>query len=326
MSDVGKILDGMSAPQRRNFVPLLSFMTTSELLATGISPSRIRTLVRRGDLVPVGRGVYGSAQQMDWLGPVPNSELLTRSVVALVTAAPGSVLSHHTAAQLYGLDLLARPPARVAITRPAAAASRRGKQGVLVHAATLPRSHVTTFLSLPVTTVARTVVDLARMSTFREGVVVADSAMRAKTSKEALRAVLADCGGWRGIRRAAQVVDFADGLSESPLESIARIVFRDVGLPPPELQVEVFKDGKFVGRVDFLWKRFRTIAEVDGAMKYEDPSRAIAQLRRDARLRAAGYEVVHFTWKEITEQPGQVAASIRTAFRWGVRRAPGPAA
>lgn len=46
-----------------------------------------------------------------------------------------------------------------------------------------------------------------------------------------------------------------------------------------------------------------------------DPSRAMAQLHRDARLRQAGFEVVHFTWSEIIREPDQVAASIRAAFR-----------
>jgi very-short-patch-repair endonuclease len=70
-----------------------------------------------------------------------------------------------------------------------------------------------------------------------------------------------------------------------------------------------------VGRVDFLWRKFRTVAEVDGLMKYADPARAILQLERDKRLRDAGYEVVHLSWQEITENPAYVAAAIRSAFR-----------
>jgi len=46
-----------------------------------------------------------------------------------------------------------------------------------------------------------------------------------------------------------------------------------------------------------------------------DPSRAMAQLHRDARLRQAGLEVAHITWSEIIRGPNQVAASIRAAFR-----------
>jgi very-short-patch-repair endonuclease len=74
-----------------------------------------------------------------------------------------------------------------------------------------------------------------------------------------------------------------------------------------------------IGRADFLWRACRTIAEADGALKYADPSRAMAQLTRDAQLREAGFEVVHFTWPEITRSPAQVAASIRAAFRRGLR-------
>ena len=57
--------------------------------------------------------------------------------------------------------------------------------------------------------------------------------------------------------------------------------------------------------MDFLWRHYRTIGEADGAVKYQNPARARAQLGRDARLRAAGYEVVHFTWPEITRAPGR---------------------
>jgi very-short-patch-repair endonuclease len=54
-------------------------------------------------------------------------------------------------------------------------------------------------------------------------------------------------------------------------------------------------------------------------MKYDDRSRAIYQLRRDARLREAGFEVVHFDWQEIAAAPGRVSGSIRAAFERGLR-------
>ncbi|HKA96868.1 MAG TPA: DUF559 domain-containing protein, partial [Streptosporangiaceae bacterium] len=77
---------------------------------------------------------------------------------------------------------------------------------------------------------------------------------------------------------------------------------------------------EIIGRADFLWRAYRTVGEADGAVKYADPARAMAQLERDARLRAAGFEVVHFTWWEITRAPDQVVASIKTAFRRGAAR------
>ena len=111
------------------------------------------------------------------------------------------------------------------------------------------------------------------------------------------------------------MVAFSDARSESVLESISRVAFHDQGLPPPVLQAWVGNPAEVIGRADFLWREHRTIGEADGAIKYADPSRAMAQLQRDARLRQAGFEVVHFTSDEIIREPGQVAASIRAAFR-----------
>ena len=74
-------------------------------------------------------------------------------------------------------------------------------------------------------------------------------------------------------------------------------------------------DGEVIGRADFLWRRYNTIGEADGAMESETPARARTQLERDARLRTAGYEVVHFTWPQITRAPAQVIDEIQLAFR-----------
>jgi hypothetical protein len=179
---------------------------------------------------------------------------------------PGATISHHTAAQLDGLDLLATP-AGVAITRPPGQGSRSGKAGVRVHIGRLPAGHVGSRIAIPLTTVARTVVDLARTESLAGGVVVADRALRKRlTSRPELRRVLAELGRSPGVVQAAGVIAFADGLAESALESMARVAFRDTGLPPPELQVDL-GESEFTARVDFYWPKFRTVAEVDGAMK-----------------------------------------------------------
>ena len=237
---------------------------------------------------------------------------------AALAAMPGAVLSHESAAQLYGIDLLESRGAHVTVTcRPEH--GRRGRAGIKVRTTVLPADHIGSApLGLPMTTPARTVVDLARQLEFRAGVVAADSALHRKlTNKAELESVLAACSRRRGIQRAIAVVEFADRHAESPLESIARVAFRDCGLPPPQLQVWLGGTMEPVGRVDFYWRQYRTIAEVDGAVKYEDPARAKAQLRRDKFLREEGFEVVHFDWREITQTPEAVAAAIRAAFRRG---------
>jgi hypothetical protein len=293
-------------------------MTSAELMAVGLSAAQIRRLVRQGVLLHVGYGAYARAAVAGQVASdrVGEQTLLLASVLAV--AGPGAVGSHHSAAAIHGLDLLGRhSPEVVAVTR-APGVSRTGRPSVRLHVAALPCGHVTVRSGVRITSVARTVVDLARTSSFPAGVVVADSALRGKqVSKDELRAVVADCVRWPGIRQANLVVEFSDGLSESALESISRVAFRDHGIPAPELQVPVGGDNGVVGRADFLWRRYGTIGEADGAIKYANTSRAISQLRRDAALRAAGFQVVHFTWPEIVKTPGQVAASIREAFRRG---------
>lgn len=277
-------------------------------------------MVQRGVLVAVGHGAYVRSAVADQVVSEPGGEQALRLASVLAVAGPGDVGSHHTAAVIHGLDLVGQWPPYVAVTRPPGG-SKKSRSGVNAHIAALPPDHVTTRGGIRLTSVARTVVDLARTSSFQSGVVVADSALRMKrVSKAELQSVITECVRWPGICQAKLVVEFADGRSESALESVSRVAFRDQGLPPPELQVWVGGDDDgVIGRADFLWRRCRTIGEADGAVKYKDTARAISQLRRDALLRAAGFEVVHFTWAEIARTPGQVAASLREAFCRGGR-------
>jgi very-short-patch-repair endonuclease/predicted transcriptional regulator of viral defense system len=311
------ILSPMRADSVSGEVNLVRIVTTDQLLLRGLTAERIKTLVRRGALIRLARGCYVAAKAAEPFLRRPEGRHVLAAGAALAGSGPDLVASHVTAARIHGLDLLRRPEDVVTLTRARDSGSRRSAQGARLTSAGLPAGHVTLRYGLRVTTPARTVVDLARALPFRAGVVTADSALRAKqTSKKELRAVVAECRSWPGIARAREVVEFADRLSESALESIARVVIRDLGLPPPTLQAQVGGEEP-IGRADFLWEQFNTIGEADGALKYADPDRARQQLRRDARLREAGFEVVHFGWREITERPERVGASILAAFERG---------
>jgi hypothetical protein len=294
---------------------LAGIVTTGQLRAAGKSVRQIRGMLDRGELVRLSTGIYATADLAELVPRLDIGALLLSAGAAAAALGPSAVVSHETAALLHGLSLLGPPPEVLTITRPPGVGSRSARAGVRLHCAALPAEHVGGRLAVPVTTVPRTVIDLARMLDIRAGLVVADSALRQKlTSKKELAAVIAACPRWRGVRTATQVAEFADGRAESPLESLARLAFHDCGLPPPELQVVVTAAGEFIARVDFMWKQFRTVAEADGAAKYEDKSRASYEFRRDAKLRDAGLEVVHFTWKDITSDADAVAGSIRRAF------------
>jgi hypothetical protein len=211
-----------------------------------------------------------------------------------------------------------------------------------VHIANLPREQVTSRHGIRVTTVARTVIDLARTLPFVDGVVVADAALYAsKTARPELGAVLAKCARWPGVRRAEHVTAFSDHRAGSALASVARVAFHEHGLPVPGLQAWVGDDEKGIGRADFFWPEHRTIAVADGAPwparpeRRESPPGADDQRgggdgqlsRNDPRLSGAGFEVVYFTWHEIMTKPWQVVASLRAAFArggTGDQRRPGP--
>jgi hypothetical protein len=292
--------------------------TTVELLAAGFTNARIEVLLKRGVLTRVCRGVYArSGQVAELMGKNERAERLLSVAAAVAVAGPQAVASHEDAAIVHGLALLDRLRAGiVAVSRPPQApGSRTGRPGVSVHEVTLPSHHVVVRDRIPVTSVARTVIDLARTLPFKSGVVVADSALHGfLTGQPELVNMIRDCSRWPGIEKARRVVDFSNPLAESPFESIARVAFRDGGLPPPMLQVYITEFARAIARVDFLWDQHSTIAEADGAVKYADPERARQQLRRDADLRRAGYEVVHFTWHDLVSAPEQVVLSIRVAF------------
>jgi hypothetical protein len=203
---------------------------------------------------------------------------------AVAVIGPDAVASHQDAALLHGLGQLHSPRADlIAVSR------RRGHDRLLtgtpavrVRVTQLPATQVTVRGAVPVTSVARTVIDV--------------------------------CRHWPGVDQARRVVGFSTDLAESPFESIARVAFDERRLPPPELQVWVGGADGPIGRVDFLWRQHATIAEADGALKYADPDRARQQLHRDADLRDAGFEVVHFSWRELTVSPDQVTSWIMAAF------------
>jgi hypothetical protein len=239
-----------------------------------------------------------------------------RVAAALLPARALACASHESAAILHGLDLLERPQeSLVTLTRPPhVRGSRAGGSDLKVHAATLFPGHVTKQYGLPVTSAARTVIDLARALPFQHGVVVADSALHArKTTHSELDGVLAACSAWPGGERARHVVAFSDHRAESVLESCARVTFDERGLPPPELQVDI-GDDQIIGRVDFYWGRYLTIAEADGVIKYADAGRAVKQLERDQLLREAGFKVVHFSWRQLFRETDRLITRIREAF------------
>jgi predicted transcriptional regulator of viral defense system len=208
-----------------------------QIVATGQSRQQVRRLVGEGRLARVRWGVYASANTVA-NGPDQERQYAVRLAAAIAASDTYAVGSHRSAAVIHGLDLIGRKAHRqLTLTRsPDDAGSRSRRGDVHMYSAALPPRDVTTTYGLVLTSVARTVVDLARTCSFAEGVVVGDSALRMrKTTPGEMRSVLADCGRWPGVKRAREVLAFCDARAESALESIGRVVFRGYGLPAPSL-------------------------------------------------------------------------------------------
>jgi hypothetical protein len=303
--------------------------TARQWASAGISARRLRTMVARGELVRQRHGTYATASAVAAAGedPARRHALAIRAALASISAT-SAVASHESAALVHDLPLLNAPAGVVSLTRPPGSHQGRSAPDIRWHNATLPPGHMTTRHGVAVTTPARTVVDLARTLSYMDGVVAADAAIRMlRAGKSELTRVVAACSGWPGADQASRVVDFSSGLSGSPLESCARVIFEAFGLPPPELQAKIFGGVRADGangiiveelheyRVDFLWREYRTVAEADGLMKYSSGEAAIRERKRDRLIREAGYKVVHITWAELLGRPERIISRITEAFR-----------
>jgi hypothetical protein len=284
-------------------LPLLLFRPA--LIAGGFADSELQRGRRAGELAVVRRGAYVSADDQRLADPVQRHTLSVAAEIRRV--APGAVVSHVSAAVLYGLPVWRVPLERVHVTRARPTGARAGRS-VVVHSAPLAPEEIVRVGDVWVTSPARTAVDLARTSPFESAVVTIDAALRrGLVTAESLAAALQRATGWRGVPAARRAVAFANGGSESVGESRSRVALLHAGLPAPTLQWEVWHGGKLVGRVDFAWPDRRTVAEFDGKIKYgrllrpgQEPGDAVFEEKvREDNLRASGLHVVRWTWPDL---------------------------
>lgn len=265
----------------------------------------------------IRQGIYVESELLAAAAPAYRHALEVAAVM-LALRAGDAAGSHESAARVHGLTLLRKPPPVITMTCPPARASRAARTDVRLHCATLPDEHVTGRYGVTVTTPARTTVDLARGTTYEEGVVMTDSVLgRGHATRAELDRVLADCRGWPGTRQAARVVRFADPGAESVLESLARLLFEKYRLPVPQTQVLVGDEWGPIARVDFFWADHGTVCEADGMLKYDRPGALRDEKLRQERLVEAGYEVVRITWDDVVNRPEETVRRVCAALARG---------
>ncbi|RNE59104.1 hypothetical protein EEJ31_11355 [Cryobacterium tepidiphilum] len=236
---------------------------------------RLRRLVDRGLLQRINRGQYVAAQEWSALGRDDRYRVRVLAAARSRTAAPP--LSHESAAVLWGLPVLAGWPAEVHFVTERRSGGR-SYPGVRVHAVGFDARDVTVREGVVLTTVERTVVDLAARLDVKSAVAVIDRALAvdrfrrvpAMTTKLQLLETWERMLPFRGSVRARVLIEFGSELADSPNESASRVNIALSGFPEPVLQKTFVIDGRRYD-TDFYWEEFDAVGECDGDAKYFDP-------------------------------------------------------
>jgi very-short-patch-repair endonuclease len=276
-------------------------VTRAQLLDAGMSVWAIRHRVRTGRLHRLHPGVFAVGrprvtQEGVWLA-------------AVLACGRGAALSHLSAGALWGIR--DRPHRRPQVSVPTGA-GRAGPRGIdLRRAATLRPEHVTTRERVPVTTLTRTLVDLAAVLDHRQVKSAVRQAERLhKLDLARLRIHLDGSRRSTGHARLRRLLDayVPAAATENDLEAAFLELCERRALPMPETQVPI---GPY--RADFLWRDLRLIVETDGRDSHDGYIAFRDDRVRDRAMKAAGFEVLRFARAEVVGEPGKVARELSGA-------------
>jgi very-short-patch-repair endonuclease len=277
-------------------------ITASQLRGLGVSASATSRAVAAGSLHRIHRGVYG-------LLPPNALPAYAGEQAALLAYGRGTVLSHRTAAALWGL----RPAANAMVEITVVGRDARSRAGIGVHcAATIDRRDVRRRDGLLLTAPARTLLDLSPTLTDRRLERAFDEALLTGIMRRSeARAMVERHPGRAGIARlrALAFEDRATTWTRQHSEERFLALVRRAGLPGPEVNTQF---DRF--ELDFYWPEHRLAVEVDGATFHAHRRALERDHRRDAALQLAGVLVIRFTWRQIRDEPETVIAELATAL------------
>ena len=261
--------------------------TTAELL-TVTTRKRLAGFVKAGRLIRVCHGIYA----LDEPG------ILSKLAALDLAAGQPIVACMGTAAALYAFDT--ENTSRVHILDPGV--RMRPSRGLMVHQRIgAPLRRVEGRLA---TAPAWTVIEVARTLRRPRALATLDAALHvgACTAPE-LRATIAQQKGRRGIVKVRELVGYANGRAESPMESEARLVFLDARLPMPDVQYTIVDRYGRVWRVDFAWPEAFLVAEYDSIEWHVGRERMLHDRLKTVRLQECGFTTIPMTVDDIRRDP-----------------------
>ena len=273
-------------------------VSRAQLLASAVGEGAIEGRIAKGALRPIHRGVYAVA------GRPPARE---GQWLAAVLATGRAALSHWDAAELWGI-VAPRVSRETHVSVPRNA-KPRARRGIRIHRAALG-AEVTERRGITVTAPARTLFDLSPLMPRRRLERALDEAVYLHLLPAgALAASLERNAGRRGspaFRAALAAHTPGTTRTRSELEERFLALCRSHELPQPLVNTRV------AGlEVDFYWPAQALTVETDGYSAHSRQTAFERDHERNVRLRSAGYVVLRFTYRQVTERPGWVAASVR---------------
>lgn len=287
--------------------------------------------VQKGDLVAVARGAYVTGEAWAQLGSDSRYRARVKAIAALSHGR--LVFSHHSAAALWRLPIVGHWPNQVHVIV-GRSGGGRSSAAVARHTVGIP-TNLETIDGLTVTTLARTVVDCAKLLAFGPAVAMADAALRRRAhpidgmpattlvSSDLIREA-SSLALRQSSAKVTRVIEFADGAADRPGESLSRVSMFRADFTMPRLQAELFGASGRRYFVDFWWPQFGVIGEFDGEDKYRNPvflrgrtpeQALLDEKDREDDLRAAGHAMVRWGWS-VARSPQLLASKLTRA---GVR-------
>ena len=268
--------------------------TTAQLL-TVMTRQQLDVQVRKGGLVRVWYGIYARAVP-DLVGRLAALDLFMGQPV---------VASMGTAAALYGFDT--ENTTAVHVLDPGV--RMRSTAGLMVHQRTgAPLQWVA---SRRATAPAWTAVEVARQLSRPRALATLDAALHSRWCTHGdLEQAVHGQRGRRGIAAVRELLPFTDARSESAMESEARLVMIDHGLPTPELQFTIRAPGGQRWRVDFAWPDARVAAEYESVEWHAGRNEMLRDKARFAGVQEVGWTVVPIIIDDVRRQPERLARRI----------------
>lgn len=272
-------------------------VTRLELLAAGITPAEIKERLNRGSLVAVFRGVYRVGHT------APSTE--ATYMAAVKAGGENAVISGPAAAHLLGLTRGAPP--RAEVTAP----TERRIKGVKTRRIQLLASERTTWNRIPITTPARTLLDLAAtLDSALLSRAVHEAQIRHQVTPAAIAALTERHPNARGATRLRRIATGDTRTTLSRLESEFLKVLEKAKLPLPNTNQKT--DGRYV---DCRWPGRRLTVELDSFGYHNSRHSWELDRRREREAYARGDQLRRYTWADVCEDPRQMLSELQRLLR-----------